>query len=72
MSASFIPWSTILGEILTMNNLRKQHVIVVDWFVFVRSVWNLWIIFFSTVRLVAPIGEFGVLSLVVMGYLGYA
>jgi hypothetical protein len=69
MSVSFIAWSTILGEILTMNNLRKQHVIVVDWSVFVRGVWNLWIIFFSTVRLVAPIG---VLSLVVMGYLGYA
>jgi hypothetical protein len=27
----FFAWSVALGKILTMDNLRKQHVIVVDW-----------------------------------------
>jgi hypothetical protein len=28
---SFFAWSVALGKILTIDNLRKSHVIVVDW-----------------------------------------
>jgi hypothetical protein len=27
----FFAWSAALGKILTMNNLRKRHIIMVDW-----------------------------------------
>lgn len=32
LRVAFLAWSMSLGEILTMDNLRKQHVIVVDWY----------------------------------------
>jgi hypothetical protein len=28
----FFSWSAVLGKILIIYNLRKQHLIVVDWF----------------------------------------
>jgi hypothetical protein len=28
---AFFAWTTVLGQILTMDNLRKQHVVVVEW-----------------------------------------
>jgi hypothetical protein len=28
---AFFTWSIALGKILIMDNLRKRHVIVVDW-----------------------------------------
>lgn len=28
---AYFAWSTTLGKILTMDNLKKRHVIVVDW-----------------------------------------
>jgi hypothetical protein len=31
MKVMFFAWSAALGKILTTNNLRKWHVIVVDW-----------------------------------------
>jgi hypothetical protein len=31
LRVTFFAWSAILGKILTMDNLRKRHVIVIDW-----------------------------------------
>jgi hypothetical protein len=31
LRVTFFSWSAALGKILTLNNLRKWHIIVVDW-----------------------------------------
>jgi hypothetical protein len=32
LRVTFLAWSTTLGKILTLDNLRKRHIIVVDWY----------------------------------------
>jgi hypothetical protein len=29
---AFFAWLIALGKILTMDNLRKQHIVVIDWY----------------------------------------
>jgi hypothetical protein len=31
MRVTFFVWMVVLGKILTLDNLRKRHVIVMDW-----------------------------------------
>lgn len=31
LRVAFFTWSAVLGKILTLNNLRKQNLIMVDW-----------------------------------------
>lgn len=42
--------SAALGKILTTNNLRKRHVILVDYVVCVRRLRSQWTIFYSIVK----------------------
>jgi hypothetical protein len=32
LGVAFFKWSTSLGKILTMDNLCKHHIIVMDWY----------------------------------------
>jgi hypothetical protein len=32
LKAAFFAWSAALGKIITLDNLRKRHVLVVDWY----------------------------------------
>jgi hypothetical protein len=41
----FFAWSAALGKILTLDNLRKMHVVVVDWCVCAKGMESLWTIF---------------------------
>jgi hypothetical protein len=66
LRVTFFAWSAALGKILTMDNLRKQHVLWLIGVVCVRETGSLWIIFFSIVRL--PV-LYGILSSVVLGCL---
>jgi hypothetical protein len=45
-------------KILTMDNLRKRRVIVVDNVVCAKRMRSLWTIFFFIVRLLVPFGMF--------------
>jgi hypothetical protein len=57
-----------VGKILTMTNVKKWHVIVVDrCCMYKRNVESLWNIFFSIVRLPMP---YGIVSLVDLGCVG--
>lgn len=42
----FVLWMMALGKTLTLDSLRKQIIIVANWYCCVRRMWNLWIIFF--------------------------
>lgn len=65
----FFTWLATLGKILTIDNLRKQNFIVVNWCCMWKRVGNPQIISYSIARLRMP---FGVLSLTFMGKVGYA
>jgi hypothetical protein len=56
--ATFFAWSAALGKILTMDNMRKQHVIVVDRCCMCKRNGGLLTIFFSIVRLLVLYGMY--------------
>ena len=41
LRVSFVLWKTALGKIITLDNLRKKKVIVVEWFACVKRAENL-------------------------------
>jgi len=63
LRVSFFAWSADLRKILTMDNLRKRHIIVVDRCCCVRGMCSLWTIFFSTLRLLVSYGMFASVAL---------
>jgi hypothetical protein len=66
LRVTFFAWLAALGKILTMDNLRKWHILVVDWCCMCKSMEST-DHFFYIVRLLAP---YRVLSSIVLGYLG--
>jgi hypothetical protein len=64
---TFFGWSAAFEKILTMDNLRKQHIIVVIGVVYVKGMKSLWTIFFFVIRLLMP---FGIFSSVILDCLG--
>jgi hypothetical protein len=33
-------WTTVFGKILTLDNLRKRHIIAVDWYYMCKKKWR--------------------------------
>jgi hypothetical protein len=62
----FFAWSAAIGKILTMDNLRKRHVILMDRCCMCKQNGKRWIFFFTTMWLMLC----GVLSLLVLVCLG--
>jgi hypothetical protein len=56
LRAAFFAWSAALGKILTMDNLRKRHVIVVDRCCMCKRNESPWTIFFFIVTWLMPFG----------------
>ena len=40
LTVAFFAWSAALGKILTLDNLRKQKIIVVDWCYMRKKSWE--------------------------------
>jgi hypothetical protein len=63
LRAPFFSWSVALEKILTMDNLRKRHIIVVDCIIHVKGIESPWTIFYFIVRLPVPCGMFSSIDL---------
>lgn len=58
LRVAFFAWLTALRKILTMDNPRKWHVIVLIGVVYVKGTGSSWTIFLSIVKLPVPYGMF--------------
>jgi hypothetical protein len=54
LRAAFFAWSAVLGKILTLDNLKKRHVLVMDRFACIRGMGSPWTTFFFFVTWLMP------------------
>jgi hypothetical protein len=67
LRVAFFAWSAAPRKILTMDNLRKRRIIVVDRCCMCKRNESLWIIFFFIVRLLVLCGMFSSVGLGCLG-----